>query len=238
MLNKENILRENLRYIIAVCIGILPLNIAMIWYRLTTSVEFTLSDMLVYPLLIGGGSIFLILALNNYFLKQGIGDFNPGKGKWYFDILIGMGLTVIYFILILIERATIINLLPQSSPPSGEIIDLMTSLAKNPLLLVIWLGPVVWIGVAVFEEVQRVFFMNCLWKLSENRFWQMFVIFFVAIFWGVMHLYQGTFGIISVSIQGLIMGIFYYKYRRIWPLIISHALYDSIQILMFVIQVS
>jgi membrane protease YdiL (CAAX protease family) len=194
--------------------------------------------MFIYPLFIGGGSIFLIWALNKYLLKQKLVDFNLGKGKWHLDILIGLGLTIIYFLLVFVERATILRILPQGDPPSREVIDLMISLANNPLLLAIWLGPVVWIGVAIFEEVQRVFFMSCLWKLSEDKFWQIFVIFFVAVIWGVLHLYQGTFGIISVSIQGLAMGLYYYKYRRIWPLIISHALYDSIQIIMFVIQVS
>jgi len=51
-----------------------------------------------------------------------------------------------------------------------------------------------------------------------------------------LHLYQGAFGIVSISIQGLVIGFFYYKFRRIWPLIISHALYDSLQIIMFVLS--
>lgn len=230
-------MKQNFKNILAICIGILPLNIGMIWYRLTGSDEFTISDMLIYPLLIGGGSILLILALNKYLLKQRLSYFNIGKGKWQLDILIGLGLTIIYFLLVLVERATILRILPQGNPPSREVIDLMISLTNNPLLLALWLGPVVWIGVAIFEEVQHVFFMNCLWKLSKNKFWQIFVIFFVAVIWGVLHLYQGVFGIISVSIQGLVMGIYFYKYKRIWPLIISHALYDSFQIIMFAIQV-
>lgn len=231
-------MKQNFKNILAICIGILPLNIAMIWYRLTSSEELTISDMLIYPLLIGGGSILLILALNKYLLKQRLIDFNIGKGIWHLDILIGLGLTIIYFLLVFVERATILRILPQGDPPSREVIDLMIGLTSNPILLALWLGPVVWIGVAIFEEIQRVFFMNCLWKLSENKIWQIFVIFFVAVIWGVLHLYQGTFGIISVSIQGLVMGLYYYKYKRVWPLIISHALYDSIQIIMFVIQVS
>ncbi len=227
-----------LKYILAICIGILPLNIMMIWYRLTSGDAFTTSDMLIYPLLFGGGDILLILALNKYLLKQKLTAFNPGKGKWYWDILIGLALTAIYFLLMFIEQVTAAKLLPQGKPPSQEIINMMIGLARNPVLLVIWLGPVVWIGVAVFEEVQRIFFMNCLWQLSKNGFWELFTILFVSIAWGFMHLYQGNFGIISVSIQGLVMGFYYYRFRRIWPLIISHALYDSIQIIMFVVQVS
>lgn len=231
-------MKQKLNNILAICIGILPFNIIMIWYRLTHAEGFTTSDMLVYPLMFGGGIILLILALNKFLLKKEISDFNPGKGKWHWDIIIGLGLTAIYFILMFIEQVTITRLLPQGRPPSQEVIDLMISLANNPLLLAIWLGPVVWIGVAIFEEVQRIFFMNCLWRLSKNKYWEFFTILFVAVVWGFVHLYQGPFGIISVSIQGLIMGFYYYKFKRIWPLIISHALYDSIQIIMFVVQVS
>lgn len=231
-------MKEKLRNILAICIGILPFYIILVWYRLTHTEGFTTSEMLVYPLIFGGGIILLILALNKFLLKQKISDFTPGKGKWYWDILIGLGLTAIYFVLVSIEQFTITRLLPQGKPPSQEVINLMIGLANNPLLLAIWLGPVVWIGVAIFEEVQRIFFMNCLWRLSKNKYWEWFTILIVAVVWGFMHLYQGPFGIISVSIQGLIMGFYYYKFRRIWPLIISHALYDSIQIIMFVIQVS
>jgi len=231
-------MKQKLNNVLAICIGILPFNIIMIWYRLTHPEGFTTSDMLVYPLLFGGAIILLILVLNKYLLKKENSDFNPGKGKWYWDIIIGLGLTAIYFILMFLEQATITRVLPQGRPPSQEVINLMISLANNPLLLAIWLGPVVWIGVAIFEEVQRIFFMNCLWRLSKNKYWELFTIFLVAVVWGLMHLYQGPFGIISISIQGLIMGFYYYKFRRIWPLIISHALYDSIQIVMFVVQVS
>jgi hypothetical protein len=44
----------------------------------------------------------------------------------------------------------------QRKPGSG--------IAHNPLLIAIWLGPVVWIGVA-FEELTRVFMLNRLWKV-------------------------------------------------------------------------
>ena len=231
-------MKQKINNILAICIGILPINILMIWYRLTHEEGFTTVDMLVYPLLFGGGSILLIFALNKYLLKQKVSSFNPGQGKWFYDIFVGIGLTVVYFSLMFFEQYIITRFLPQGRPPSQEVINLMISLANNPIFLAIWLGPVVWIGVAIFEEVQRIFFMNCLWQISKNKYWELFAILLVAIIWGFMHLYLGPFGIISISIQGLIMGFYYYKFRRIWPLIISHALYDSIQIIMFVLQVS
>jgi membrane protease YdiL (CAAX protease family) len=231
-------MQKRLTNILSICIGILPINILMIWYRLTHTDGFTTSDMLVYPIIFGGGNILLILALNKFLLKEKISDFNFGKWKWYLDIFVGLVLTAIYFLLVFVEQATIARLLPQGKPPSKEVLNLMIDLAHNPLLLAVWLGPVVWIGVALFEELSRVFFYNCLWRLSTNKYWELFTILLVAAIWGLGHLYQGTFGIISISFQGVIMGLYYYKFRRIWPLIISHALYDSLQIIAFVIKVS
>ncbi len=230
-------MNQTLKNLLAIAVGILPINVIMIWYRLTQTDTFTTIDMLVYPLLFGGGNIVLILVLNKFLLKQKIKDFNPGSGKWYWDITAGIILTIIYFGLLIIEQKTITDYLPQAKPASQELINLLVDLANNPVLLAIWLGPVVWIGVALFEELQRIFFLNCLWKLSGNHYWQLFTIFLVSVIWGVAHLYQGTFGIISVSIQGLVMSLYYYRYRRIWPLIVSHALYDSVQIMMMVIQI-
>jgi membrane protease YdiL (CAAX protease family) len=231
-------MNHKIKNVLAICIGILPVNVFMIWYRLTQTDAFTTSDMLVYPLVIGGGNILLILALNKFLLLNKIKDFNSGKGKWYTDILIGLLLTTIYFLLLFIERSTLMGLLPQGQPPSQEIVNLMTELARNPVLLVIWLGPVVWIGVALFEEIARTFFLNCMWRFSNERFWQIFSIFFVSLLTGLIHLYQGWFGIISIGIQGIVIGFYYHKYRRLLPLIISHALYDSIQIITFVLQVA
>lgn len=231
-------MKYKLKNIIAIGIGILPVNILMIWYRLTHSEIFSTHEMLLYPVLFGGLNILLILALNKYLLKNRLSSFNAGNRSLKWDILSGLILAAVYFALMFLERSFLGPVLPSVKPPSPEVINLMTDLARNPLLLAIWLGPVVWIGVALFEELVRVFFMICLWSLSQSRYWQYLVILIVAFIIGLTHLYQGPFGIVSVTIQGLVMGTFYYKFRRIWPLIISHALYDSFQIVMFVVQVS
>ena len=229
---------EKIKNIVAICIGILPINILMIWYRLTQTEDFTTFEMLVYPLIFGGGNILLILALNKYLLNKTVGDFNSGKGKWYQDIIAALILTILYFLLMFVERSIFMTLLSPVDPPSREVIRMMIDLAQNPLLLAIWLGPVVWIGVALFEEIARTFFLNCLWRLSTQKTWQIISIFMVSLVVGFTHLYQGPFGIISVGIQGILIGFYYLKFRRIVPLIVSHALYDSIQIIMFVVQVS
>ena len=79
-----------LRNILAICIGVLPAGLIMLWYRLTHSESFALTDMLVYPMVVGIGNILLILALNKYLPGQKASSLSPGKGKWYFDIIAGL----------------------------------------------------------------------------------------------------------------------------------------------------
>lgn len=147
------------RHILAISIAILPINLAMIWYRLTQTENFSTMDMTVYPLVFGGGSILLILLLNTYLLKDTFtGAFNAGKGTWYTDVFAGLGLTVVYFTMFFVARATIYRWIPVYNPPSTELINAMADLANSPPLMVVWFGPVLWIGIALFEELSRVFY--------------------------------------------------------------------------------
>jgi len=223
--------------LLAIGIAILPINFIMIWYRLTQTENFTTTDMTVYPLLFGGGSIVLILLLNKYLLKASFTTtFNSGASTWYKDILAGLGLTVIYFAMFFLERATLMQWLPNNNPPNTEIINVMIDLAHNPLLMVIWFGPVLWIGIALFEELSRTFLLKCLWNTSENKEWHIAVIFLASVLIGFAHLYQGVYGIITIGLKSVVVSFYFYKYRRLLPLIISHGLYDGLQFAFFIIQ--
>ena len=231
------IMNKTLRNILAISIAILPINIIMIWYRLTQAENFSTTDMTIYPLLIGGGISVLILLLNKYLIKDTFKEtFNTGSGTWYWDALFGLGLTVVYFAMFFVERVTLYQWFPNRNPPNTELIDTIVDLANNPLLLLVWFGPVLWIGVALFEELSRVFLLKCLWNVNENKNWHIAVIFLASTLIGVVHLYQGTAGIISIGLKSVIMSFYFYKYRRLFPLIVSHALYDGVQFAFFVIQ--
>lgn len=223
--------------IIAICIAILPINIIMIWYRWTQTENFSTIDMTVYPLLFGGGTIMLILLLNKYLLKETFQEtFNSGKGTWYLDILVGIGLTIIYFVMFFIERVTLYQWISNRNPPNTELINVMVDLANSPVLMVIWFGPVLWIGIALFEELSRVFLLKTLWNLNDNKDWHILAIFLASALIGVVHLYQGTAGIISIGLKSLVISFYFYKYRRLLPLIISHGLYDGLQFAFFIME--
>ena len=230
-------MNNTFRNILAICIAILPVNIIMIWYRLTQTENFSTTDMTVYPLIFGGGISILILVLNKYLIKNTFKEtFNSGKGTWSRDILIGIGLTVIYFAMFFFERATLYQWIPNRNPPNTELIDTMVDLANNPLLMVIWFGPVLWVGIALFEELSRVFLLKCLWNINNNKNWHFAAILLASTLIGVAHLYQGTAGIISIGLKSVIISFYFYKYRRLLPLIISHGLYDGLQFAFFVLQ--
>ncbi|MEN8187515.1 MAG: hypothetical protein ABFR05_10345, partial [Bacteroidota bacterium] len=137
----------------------------MIWYRNHQTTGFASNELILYPLLFGGGSILLLYLVKKYFLKEELSDFNSGRGSIAKDIFWGLILTAMYFILFYIERATLSNILTFRS--NQELLGLMLDMRKDPLLLILWFGPVLWIGIALYEELIRVFMLTSLWKFSN-----------------------------------------------------------------------
>ncbi len=200
----------------------------MIWIRLHQSTGFAVSELIAYPLLFGGGSVIVIWLLKKYFLKEDLADFNSGPSSWTSDVTWGMILTAIYFALFYLERVTIINYL--NFIPNEELLGLMLSLRENPLLLLLWFGPVLWLGVALYEELVRVFILSTLWKLSDHKVWIVSVILITSILMGLVHWGQGSYGVVTIAIKSLVSCTYFYYKRRMLPLVIAHALYDGIQV--------
>jgi len=82
-----------------------------------------------------------------------------------------------------------------------------------------------------------VFLLSRLWKIWSASGWRWFGVVLSAILFGLSHLYQGPAGIIDTAISGLILAVAYLIFGRVIPLIISHYLYDAIQIVMVVILI-
>jgi len=205
----------------------------MIWFRNHQSSSFATVELIAYPLLFGGGSILILYFLKKYYLKEPISDFNSGKGNWRTDILWGLVLVTAYFVLFYVERLTLVNYLEFKS--NTELLDLMLEMRENPWLLALWFGPVLWIGIALYEELIRVFILTSLWKFSKNIIWSVIVIIIAASIIGLAHWSQGSYGIVTIGFKSMVSGFFFFKYRRLLPLVIAHVLYDGIQVAMLLI---
>ncbi len=225
------------RNLLAILIAIVPINVWMIWYRLNQTENFSPFEILFYPLAIGCSLSAVILLLNKYLLKSTFKKtFNSAKETVSSDVVMGILLAIIYFIMFYIERHTIYQWFPRNSPMNTELLDTINYIAYNPLLKFIWLGPVLWIGIALYEELSRVFLLKCLWNLSKNKNWQIVAIFITSSLIGFVHLYQGIPGIISIGLKSLLMCFYFYKFRRILPLIVSHGIYDGLQIIFLLMR--
>ncbi len=118
-----------------------------------------------------------------------------------------------------------------SPGPRRDVTNLIRGLLENPWLLVLWLGPAVWVGVALFEEVSRVFVLTRLWRVWPGYRARRVAVVFTAGLSGLAHLDQGPAGIASTGIGGLIIGVYFLRCGRLVPLVVSHALYGTAWIL-------
>ncbi len=194
---------------------------------------FASQELIIYPLLFGGLSICVLYILKKYFLKEKLSDFNSKPGNWYTDLGLGILLTIIYFVLFFIERSTLTGLLEFRS--NTELLQLMLDMREKPMLLLLWFGPVLWIGIALYEELIRVFIFTSLWKWSKKMIWIITVIIFTSILIGLTHWSQGSFGIVTIAFKSLVVGVFFYKKRRLMPLVYAHVLYDGLQVAMLLL---
>ena len=205
----------------------------MIWLRSGESSGFADLELIIYPLTFGTAGIILVYLVKRYWLKESVLEFNSGRGNRYSDLGWGLALTVVYFLVFFGSRQTLARWLPFN--PNQEMLGLMLDLRKDPLLLLLWFGPVLWIGIALFEEVIRVFALSTMWKWSASPGWALAVILLIAILMGLVHWSQGAYGIVTIGIKGLIAGYFFYRKRRLMPLVYAHVLYDGLQVAMFVL---
>ena len=75
----------------------------------------------------------------------------------------------------------------------------MLDMREHPWMLLVWLGPVLWIGVALFEELIRAFLLTGLWSFSRQKAWIAAVILIAAALVGLTHWSQGPYGIVTIA---------------------------------------
>jgi membrane protease YdiL (CAAX protease family) len=224
---------KTVKRIIALIIIVLIPVVIMIWLRNHLSTGFASSELIKFPLIFGITGIIIIYAVKRYFLNENIRDFNKSKGSILKDLLLGLTLAVVYFILFFIFRITLSNIL--SFNQNTELLNLMIDMRENPFLIILWFGPVLVIGIAMFEELMRAFTLTILWDLNNSKLWIYISIIISATITGLTHWSQGSYGIVTIGLKSIITGLFYLKYRRLLPLIVAHILYDGVQVAFFLI---
>ena len=216
----------------ALLLAVMLPAVLMIGYRMRQTTEFASVELIVYPLLFGGMSIALILFLKRKWLREPLSDFNATPGTISMDVLWGIALTAAYFALFFIEQPLRGVL---ASRPNTELLGLMLDMRESPWMLVVWFGPVLWIGIALYEELLRTFLLTTTWSFSDRRAWIIATILAAAILFGLLHWSQGAYGIVTIAIKSVLTGTFFFYRRRLLPLVLAHVLYDGLQVAMLLL---
>lgn len=216
--------------------AIIPMLLLGTWMYLLRDNTPALSEFFLGPLLFGGGMIFWILFLHIVVCRDNLQSLGFRINGFWMDVVIGLVLGFGFLFLRSLTQPMLIGWF-DPRPPSPEIIQLIHGVSSNAWLLMLWLGPVVWIGIAGFEELWRVFVLRRFWNVFYNPGGKWIVLLLVSVLVGLAHGYQGPASIISIGFKSVLMGWFFMATGRTRALIVSHAVYDSVQIVMAVIAI-
>ena len=234
--SKRTSRQQDLTQVFAAIAAILPMAMLTTWMYLIRDSAPTQSEFFLGPLLFGGGMIFWLLFLHIVVCRDNLQSLGFRIDGFWMDMAIGIGLGAGFLFLRSLTQP-LLNGLFSPRPPSQEIIQLIHSVSSNNWLLMLWLGPVVWIGIAAFEELWRCFVLRRFWNVFGSYGGQWVVLISVSILIGLAHGYQGPAAIISIGFKSILMAWFFMSTGRIRALIVSHAIYDSVQIAMVVIAI-
>jgi membrane protease YdiL (CAAX protease family) len=216
------------RSLVALALGLLPPYSIAIFARLSQGRGFTLAELVMYPLVAGTISLCAILALHRYVCLEPLSTLNHRAGSLAQDTSIGATMGAGLVALTLAAQPVLSRFVAPHRNPDA--VTLISGLLANPALMLIWFGPVLWIGVALFEEVARVFCINRMVAVWGGSVGRLAAVVASSTVFGLMHYYQGPSGIISTGLMGLVLAFYYVRIGRIWPMVVAHAVYDGLQI--------
>jgi membrane protease YdiL (CAAX protease family) len=155
-------------------------------------------------------------------------DFGLARPKsWVRTILMGIGVTVgmIFGFSLLMPLISLAFPIPQVD---NSRFDILHGNLPNLILNVV----AMWFTAGFFEEfLWRGYLMNRLVDLQGKETKLAWVISLIgsAIIFGLAHMYQGLGGVIRIAATGLLFGAAFLTVRRnLWPVIIAHALLNTI----------
>jgi membrane protease YdiL (CAAX protease family) len=155
-------------------------------------------------------------------------DFGLARPKsWGRTILTGLGVTLG----MLVSFVVLTSLIQLAFPNTQEDLSRFSFMQGNLPNLILNVVAI-WFTAGFLEElVWRGYLMNRLIDLQGKETKLAWVIALVgsAIIFGLGHTYQGLGGVIKIIAAGLLFGAAFLIVRRnLWPLIIAHALLDTI----------
>ena len=215
--------------LLAIGLGVLPLYGILIILEILGGPSLSLRSFVVYLAVICPLSLGVALLVLQFICGESPRTLNLRSGGLFADLLGALVLSCVTLAAGVVATSLLSALFPQAA--SGTSIrELFKGLAGNPGLLALFLGLLMPLG-AASEEVIRVFLLSRLWKMWPGAPGKAFAVVLSAGLFGLLHLYHGPVAIVWTALYGLIMALYYLRFGRVLPMILSHYLTNALQVI-------
>lgn len=213
-----------IKQIIAIIIGALPVYVFNIYINITDNLNYKIDVVLFkYLGMVLLATIFLFI-LNKYFLKKTIKEYSVLKSTFLYDIGIGFLILISYYFLLSLGQITYWRWIGEPIDQS-ELFLMVDNIFSNWFYTILLAGPFVIITQG-FWVVSLAFMLQNLWSFRDDKTWHWIFIFIVSIFTAFINMHNGIPGVIFWFSVILTTSIFYYKYRRVIPVLLAFLLFQ------------
>ena len=160
-----------------------------------------------------------------------------GKREWIINLSLALGSVIVVIAFMALVLDPLVNKLALETPPESH--DRFAFFLGKPVVFISYLITVVWFGAALGEELlMRGFLLNRLADFfGKSKLAWSIALFIHAIIFGILHAYQGLPGIIGTAVVALIFGVIYLvSNRRLFPVILVHAIINTISLVAYYIS--
>ena len=212
-----------------VALATLPIYLYVITEKTAGRNHFSVSDLLGWQLLIISAGLIWLLFFIRYVIKNNIKDLSPDAGSLLLDISVGFMLLISVYILQTGGRLTYYQWFAETITDRSQLIQSLRTIAADPLYSIIWLGLITVLG-QLFLELSRTVFLKNFWDSINHPLWNRMVILFFALLLSLLNLDRGWPGIIDGFSVALLFNITYFRYRRLFPLLLAGVLFQYLNL--------
>lgn len=219
---------KQIRNILAILVILVPFYLLSIWQKVFGTVDFSLESVLVtYPLFSLAGILGMLL-LNRYVLNKTTKVFASVEGSYLLDVAFAFLLLIIIYFVFSIQEISF-GRWWLFERENNEMITLFQEILSNPLYTIILLGPFIWI-IETFAAFSRAFILDNLWDLGSSKLWSWVSIVLTALICALIQIDNGPATVLSWFLIFLSTNYLFFRYRRVFPLILAGILYQTISL--------
>jgi|LGOV01.1.fsa_nt_gb membrane protease YdiL (CAAX protease family) len=225
-------MHKKIKNIIAVGLVIIPFYLlAFLQKTLLNQSDIYVQKFLSIYMLLSIIGITAIVLINKYFLKNKWEVFASSKGNTIIDISLAFLILSIHYFINSLGRITYFKWIPTDIDRSA-IINLLSDIFSNNLYGFIMAGPFNWLN-ELFAVLSIAFILNNLWEINNKKYWIWTSIIIASLLFTLLQIDQGIPSMINTFIFIGISNYIYFRYRRIYPLLIAAIIYQTIDLISF-----